>query len=219
MTWVGIALLVLLIGVDAAIWFSRSEDNAAATPFTPESAGKSKERTTPKEPGDYVTSEVVSADRLVTDHYLITRDEVRSVQLKIRSTGYADFEPSVQELTVFADGREVPDPEPPTKGSPSRIQLGEPSKVVRLRYVTNGAVVASVPSRSGRALALANPVKVRADDPAGRHVIRVDGQVLSLSCAPGNQAARNCGRVTDMGWQVTRDKAKYAVLAPVDSPD
>lgn len=219
MTWVGIALLVLLIGVDAAIWFSRSEDNAAATPFTPESAPKSKERTIPKEPGDYVTSEVESADRLVTDHYLIARDEVRSVELRIRSTGYANFEPFVQELTVIADGREVPSPEPPTEGSPSLIKLGEPSEVVLLRYVTDGAVVASVPSRSGRALALANPVKVRANEPADRHVIKVDGQVLSLSCASGKQVAQSCGRPTDKGWQVTRDKGKYAVLAPVDSPD
>jgi hypothetical protein len=31
--------------------------------------------------------------------------------------------------------------------------------------------------------------------------------------------AQPCGRPTDKGWQVTRDKAKYAVLAPVDSPD
>lgn len=219
MTWVGIALLLLLVAVDAAIWFSRSEEDAAAAPFKPESITESKKRPPQRESGDYVTSEVESEGRLVTDHHLVADEPIRSVQLKIRSTGYADFQPSLEKLTVFADGREVPTAPLPVKGSPSRIQLGEPSSVVRLRYVTDGAVVASVPSTSGRALALANPVKVQADGPSGRHVIKVNGQVLSLSCAPGKQVAQSCGRPTDEGWQVTRDKAKYAVLAPVDSPD
>lgn len=221
-TWLGIALLVLLVTVDAAIWFTRSDEDAFAASDTglelkQPTSGDSPEEAPSDKPGSYVISRVTSDGRLVTDHYLVTAEPVTSVQTRIRKTGYPDFSPEVQQLQVFADDDRVSTAPLPTTERLNRLDLEEPSTVVRLHYVIDGAVVASVPSTSGRALALVNPVKVEADVPPSRHVVEVDGQVLGLSCARGRQVAEPCGKSADDGWRVARQNSKSAVLAQVDT--
>lgn len=230
MTWLGIALLVLLIAVDAVIWFSRSEEDASAASSrlqtTRDGDGDGAPRTSDApadppndEPGNYVRSRVTSGGRLVTDHFLVTAEPVTSVQMKIRTTAYPDFSPAVEQLKVFADDEQVASAPIPTPQALSRIRLGEPSTVIHLHYQTSGAVVASVPSSTGRALALVNPVKVKHNAAAARHVVEVDGQVLSLSCALGQQAAQPCGGLGGGdGWTVKPNGGKSAVLAQVDAP-
>ncbi len=226
MTWAGLALLVLLVTVDAAIWFSRSEDDAFAESSRLEGTRKSEplstdsaERPPSDEPGTYVTSRVSSDGRLVTDHYVVMAEPVTSVQMRIRRTGYRDFSPAVQQLIVVADDEQVPSAPLADGQSLRRIRLGEPSTVVHLHYVTSGGVVASVPSRTGRALVLANPVNVRTDASTGRHVVEMEGQVRSLSCAPGRQVAQPCGQPDGAdGWKVKPNGNNPAVLAQVDLP-
>jgi hypothetical protein len=225
MTWLGIALLLLLLAVDGVIWFSRShEDALASSPGlevprenTTQASESSQDPLT--EPGNYVTSRVTSGGRLVTDHYLVTAKPVTSVQMKIRTTGYPDFSPTVEQLKVTAGEERVTTVPIPTAQAFSRLRLGNPSTIVHLQYATSGGVVASVPSSSGRVLALVNPVKVKADAPAGRQVIEVNGQVLSLSCAPGQRVAQPCGKPgSEDGWKVEPNGDKSAVLAQVDTP-
>lgn len=225
LTWLGIALLVLLVTVDAVIWFSRSDDDAFAssasldTSRKPTRAADSARGQPSDKPGNYVSSWVTSDGRLVTDHYLVTAEPVSSVQLKMRTTGYPDFAPSVEQLKVFADDERLSSAPIPTVQALKRVRLGQPSTVIHLHYVTSGAVVASVPSSSGRALALTNPVKVRAEAPAGRHVVEVDGQVLGLSCASGREVAEPCGEPSGADvWKVTQNRDKSAVLAQVNTP-
>ena len=226
MTWVGIVLLVLLVTADAVIWFSRSNDDASAassdletTPGDVRRAADSPHEPPSAEPGNYVRSRVTADGRLVTDHYVVTAEPVTSVQTKIRPTAHSDFSPTVDQLKVFADGDRVSTAPLPNTRAPSRIRLGEPSTVIHLQYETSGGVVLSAPSSSGRALALVNPVKVMADAPAGRQVIEVDGQVLSLSCAPGQRVAQPCGKSGGGdGWKVEPNGDKSAVLAQVDTP-
>ena len=227
MTWVGIVLLVLLVTADAVIWFSRSNDDASAassldsagTRGDARRAADSPHEPPSAEPGNYVRSRVTADGRLVTDHYVVTAEPVTSVQTKIRPTAHSDFSPTVDQLKVFADGDRVSTAPLPNTRAPSRIRLGEPSTVIHLQYKTSGGVVLSAPSSSGRALALVNPVKVMADAPAGRQVIEVDGQVLSLSCAPGQRVAQPCGKSgSGNGWKVEPNGDKSAVLAQVNLP-
>ena len=222
MTALGVALVAILICVDAAIWFTRAEDDAAASPER--QRADASQRKAPQAPGSHVRSKVKPGERLVTDHYLVPEDPVRSVVLSVReATGYADMEAAVSRLELSADGRSVDVDDPKLRGATSQtITLRKPASTIELRYVTRGVVIPSVPSTAGRALTLANPLVADVEAPAGEAVVELGGtKVLSMACSPGRRLAEPCGRSDkNGGWRVKlsgRD-ADSAVVAQVNTP-
>lgn len=217
---VAAALTVAVVG--AAVWFGQQNVDVAASSLQP---GQLREDSgAPRTPGSYLRTRIDTDGRVASDQYIVTDQAVQTLTLRLRPlTGYDDVNPVVSQLHVVADGREIDvDPGQLSGTGAKGIALGSPSTVIHLRYVTDGGVIRSTPSSSGRALVLANPLVARVDAPVQRDVIRLDGpQVLSLSCGLGGQLPQPCGRPAHRGWRVLLEPAEAdsVVLGQVDLPD
>lgn len=220
-----IASVVMVLSAGVVIWFGLEPAPVREEPASSDSLLGFDTSKAPAEPGSYVRTRLTATGLLRSDHYIIADAPVEAVAVRIDPpTGYDEIEPVVRGLEVFADGRRV-DPGAArlsSGGGVDTIDLETESRVVHLRYVTDGGVVRSTRPGTQRALVVANPLAARVDGPALPALVGLRGtEVLSLSCALGEEVPQPCGRpVGDLGWRVDLEPAGRSpvVLAQVDLP-
>lgn len=219
-----VAAVVIVVSAGAAVVHGRG-DVDAASPSAP--LAQSPVVPAPRDPGNYVRTRVASDGRLTTEQYIVTAEPVELLTVSVRGLGdYDDVaavsQLMVSELTVTADGQELDRSDVELDGTAAtEIDLGSPSTVIVLRYVTEGGVIRSTPSESERALVVANPLMAEVGAPVTRDLVRLDGpKVLSLACVLDGRLPQPCGRPDDTGWRVLLEPANAAavVLAQVDLP-
>lgn len=116
------------------------------------------------EPGTLISARLMGSDVLdVSESLRVTRSITRLTITPPDLTGahseLDSLEPVLTDVQVSADGQVVPTLQDEVL-APLRIVLPKPAQSVEVRYLLEGAVVRSLPSRAGRALAGLAPVAV-----------------------------------------------------------
>jgi len=219
-----IASVVMVLSAGVVIWFGLEPAPVREEPASSGSLLGFDTSKAPAEPGSYVRTRLTATGLLRSDHYIVADAPVEAVAVRVDPpTGYDEIAPVVRGLEVFADGRRVdPGTGPLHRGADVTVALGAASRVVHLRYVTDGGVARSTQPGSRRALAVANPLTARVEGPDRPALVGLRGtDVLSLSCVLDEEVPRPCGRPHgEGGWRVDLEAAAEptAVLAQVDLP-
>lgn len=129
--------------------------------------------------------------------------------------------PTVESLQVSVDGSPVT----PTlrAGSTNAWVITPPSgaapRTMEVRYVLTGAIVRSLPSAPGRALAVLSPISTGAVGDLPTTIAISTTDVLNVYCPTAvNQAAIMCGRLDGDRWTITPPPGLPVVVAQIDLP-
>lgn len=140
----------------------------------------------------------------------------REVTLLVsRPTGAGlEFHPSVEVLSLDADGRPQILDGTLHVGDAVSVPLDPAVDQVRLEYAATGTYLASELSTPGRGLVLLTPLTVlESDIPSLLEV--TDARVLNLGCADSGQM-RACGSRSGDGWIADRLASEEVVVAQLD---
>jgi hypothetical protein len=128
---------------------------------------------------------------------------------------------AVESLQVSVDGSPVIPA--PRAGSSNAWVVRPPSgaapTLMEVRYLVDGAIVRSVPSRPGRALAVITPISAKANGDLPVAIAISATGVLNVYCPGGTtQAAILCGQLDGDRWAVTLPPGLPLVVAQLDLP-
>jgi hypothetical protein len=160
--------------------------------------------------GSYVRSDILESGRIEVSQWIRSATPLESIRLAAHDSPLPVDTPQARSLEVVTgDGRVV------VSGGvvgtrPQALDLGRPTRLVRLTYELTG-VVDRDSSVSGRALAGVTYLDVDYLPESGPARVLVSGPVvLNLSCADRASVTalrRPCGEPRGSGWQVTLDHA------------
>jgi len=140
----------------------------------------------------------------------------REITLRVaRLTGAGfEFHPSVEVLSLDADGRPQALDEVLEVGETVSVPLDPAVDQVRLEYAATGTYLASELSTPGRGLVLLTPLAIlESDIPSLLEV--TDARVLNLGCADSAEM-RACGSRSGDRWTAARLASEETVVAQLD---
>jgi len=129
--------------------------------------------------------------------------------------------PTIESLQVSVDGSPVL--VTPREGSANSWVITPPTgaapSVMEVRYLLDGAIVRSVPSTPGRALAVLTPISTGAIGDLPITMAISTASVLTVYCpASASQDAIMCGRLDGDRWTVALPPGLPLVVAQLDLP-
>jgi hypothetical protein len=207
--WVKLAIVIVVVGILAfeafVLWGGSDSDHDSSR----RQAGRGGPGRPPAElpaVGAYVRSEVLGSGRIEVLQWIRSATPLTSLLLEAHDAPLPPETAQARHLDVVTGGGRVVVSDGVVGATPTKVDLGGPTKVVRLRYELTG-VVDRASSVSGRALAGVTFLDVDYLPEAGPARVLVSGPaVLNLSCADrASETAlrRPCGAPRGSGWQVT----------------
>lgn len=136
--------------------------------------------------------------------------ELSTPDLSEAGSGFTDAVPSASLLTVSVDDQAVPAPGGVT--GVTTVSLDKPTRAYVLRYQLDGAVVRSVPSTSGRALAAFRPLTTSVPDELPVAMATWGDDVRNLACPLAALPAEPCAAGTPPLLRVNVDLPREDAL-------
>lgn len=146
-------------------------------------------------PGTTISARVATPTVIDVSESLILADEVTSVTIAPPSVGgaakdLASVTPVLTGVQVTAEGQVIPVLEDRIS-APMRIDLPVAARTIEVRYLLEGGIVRTVPSKAGRALAGLAPVMAAAASLPVSYVFGGD-EIIGVSCPQLGPTAFAC---------------------------
>lgn len=238
---VSIAVLVLAVAAaaDFALWtkiFSTdgapSHTASSITTHTPSpdggQSGKSGGPTT--SPGGELSKGISARSALSSSGALQTNTRIgfdhpiSSFWISVPGAAPAsispNFDPRISHLQVLVAGRAISGvPQQVMAGRSVRVVLPAHTQAVELAYQATGVISASKPSKAGRALMLATPLRLSVPTTTATTISLQGSQILNLGCWSPTSLPKACGEKSGDGWKVSVPaRSGVEVVAQINVP-
>lgn len=132
-----------------------------------------------------------------------------------RSGLLAEFDPEVDDVTVWVDDQPIRVVGPMEPGDYRTVPLPEGTSDVRLDYTSTGTFRRTPSPVAGRGLTLLTPLVITESEEAGTSIRLVDGRVLNVGCVV-DQEMKTCGEGHGLAWVIDVGPGQTDAVAQVD---